>query len=115
MATLDQDRAEPSRLTTGAASLWRRIAPNGASKPVAPTGGLRRIVEVLLLILLGVASARFFWLMFAPLPIADAPPPVVRPVAQAPGASADVVRSPFGRVEEIAAAKSETLRLARLR
>lgn len=54
-----------------------------------------KIIELLLIGLLGLIAARLFWLLLAPLPIAETPPPVVRSVTTS---NATVVKSPFGKI-----------------
>ncbi len=80
------------------------IEEDAVVRPVARSGGLRaalsslpkgfarrksfgdfgpapRILELVLLAAVAVLSARLFWLIFAPLPVPDGPPAVIRPVA----------------------------------
>lgn len=54
-----------------------------------------KIIEVVLIVLLGLVAARLFWLLFAPLPVADNPPPVVRATASS---SQSIAKSPFGKI-----------------
>lgn len=56
-------------------------------------GPLPKIIEYLLLAIVALASARLFWLIFAPLSISDTPAPVVRPTT-VEAQTADI-RSPF--------------------
>ena len=58
-------------------------------------GVLPKIVEPILIVLLGLAAARLFWLLLAPLPVADIPPPVVKKSAPA---QTLVAKSPFGKM-----------------
>ena len=54
-----------------------------------------RFIELILIGLLGLLAARLFWLLLAPLPVADTAAPVVRPVA---ANSPTAAKSPFGKI-----------------
>ena len=58
-------------------------------------GAAPRFLELILIGLLGLVAARLFWLLLAPLPVADTPPPVVRSVT---ANNETVVKSPFGKI-----------------
>ncbi|MEL7491296.1 MAG: type II secretion system protein N [Pseudomonadota bacterium] len=61
-------------------------------------GPAPKILEYLLLALVALASARLFWLIFAPLPIADTPAPVIRPTVS--DNNTVEARSPFTPMAE---------------
>ena len=75
-------------------SLFRSGGPRGAERGPGP-----RVIELLLAVLLAALAARFFWLVFSPLPLPSGAP-IERSGAQQAAAPV-IVKNPFGAAANV--------------